>query len=345
MKILVIADARIPIPPKQYGGTERIVHLLCEGLRQHGDTISLLAGPASRDYGGGVIVHRPPSSRFVSRAHRKILFQLLSLYAAWPVDIVVNFGRLDYLNALLRTTLPLICWFENPVGQSDIDYLLTRRHSKLRLVGVSESQLAGLKTENLSRVIHNCVDTGYFSFSESPAESSYFVFLGRMTRNKGVHLAIEVAKRANVPLKIAGNISHETGGAEHFEREVKPHLSPSCQWIGPVDDDQKRTLLQGAKALLFPIQWNEPFGIAAIESLACGTPVLGWRNGAMSEIIQPGTTGFICNSVDEMVNSVQRVLAGEIKRRACREDAETRFSQAVMISRTLEVVRELLSES
>ena len=341
MNLLVIADPHIPVPPEHYGGAERIVDLLCEGLCQRGHTVKLLAGPGSRNYGGGSWVHRAPDLTLRSRAFRKFWFQLLSLWAARrPTDMVVNFGRSDYLLMLLRdTNLPLICWFENPIEQAEIDWLSARRRSALYFVGVSQAQVTGLQTGDRLRIIHNAVYTNQMTFSDRSAEPPYVAFLGRLTRNKGVHLAIEAARLAGMPLKIAGNISkEEKGGEEYFENEVRPRLGRDCEWIGPVNDTQKRALLQGATAMLFPIQWNEPFGIVMPECLACGTPVIAWRIASTPEIIREGVSGYLCDSVEEMAAAIGRVCAGRIRREACRQEAEERFSQTALVSQFLDLV-------
>jgi glycosyltransferase involved in cell wall biosynthesis len=344
ISFLIVADPKIPIPPKRYGGTERIAYLVCRGLQERGHAVTLVASHGSIDFGGGLWVHKPASARILSRAFRKLVFYCVSLWISRNQQIIINFGRADYLNGLaLFRRLPLIAWFQNPVTQNEINDILVRWRDRVRFVGVSKAQFEGVDPSGKLRVIHNAVDTEFFDFSPETSVPGYFVFLGRLTRNKGVHLAMDVARKANVPLKIAGNISEEIGGKEYFEREVKPRLDAQIEWIGPVDDIQKRSLLQGAKGLLFPIQWKEPFGIVLIESLACGTPVIALRVGATGEIVRDRETGFLCQSVDEMIEAAQRVMAGEIDRHACRADAEARFSQSVIISKTLAVVDQLLA--
>ena len=237
----------------------------------------------------------------------------------------------------------MVCWFQNPVEQREIDWLLARRKNDLELVGISQAQTSGLNTGGRMSVLYNAVDTQFLGFSNYPAAPPYVAFVGRLTRNKGVHLAIEAAKRAGVTIKIAGNISKkEVGEEEYFEREVRPRLGQGCEWIGPVDAAQKRVLLQGAQALLFPIQWNEPFGIVMAESLACGTPVVAWRIASTPEVVRDGSNGFLCDSVEEMAAAIRRVQAGEIHRETCRRDAEERFSQDVLLSKFLNLVGDML---
>lgn len=289
------------------------------------------------------MVHRPSGKTWLSRAARKLWFQALSLWAARsPVRVVVNFGRADYLAALLYRRLPLVCWFQNPVDQVQIDWFRARHRNSLRFVGISHAQVARLETDGRMRVIPNAVNVGALGFSGKPANPPYVVFLGRLTQNKGVHLAIEAARQAGVTLKLAGNVAHdEEGGEAYFEQEVRPRLDTGCQWVGPVNDKQKSVLLQGAIALLFPIQWNEPFGIVMAESLACGTPVVAWRIASTPEVVRDGANGYLCNSVEEMARAIRRVQSGEISREACRRDAEERFSQNVLLSKFLALVNDM----
>jgi glycosyltransferase involved in cell wall biosynthesis len=184
------------------------------------------------------------------------------------------------------------------------------------------------------------VDTDRLAFSPRP-DPGYLAFLGRLTANKGVHVAIEVARKLGRPLRIAGNVSDETGGRQFFETHVRPQLGDGIEWIGAVDDDAKAPFLRNAAALLVPIQWEEPFGLVVAEALACGTPVLAMHRGSMPELIRHGVTGFLCRSTDEMVDAAARV--GEIDRRACREDCERRFSADRMVQDYVAAARDLLA--
>lgn len=335
MKILVIADPHITVPPLRYGGTERISALLCEGLKAEGHVVRLLAKAGSTDYGGGVIPHVAPGASKASRAWRKLWFQNLSVRAGLWADIVINAGRLDYLRAVARLDRPLVHWFHNPVTQAEIDYVARLKRYRYALVSVSRSQMAHVRIDAPWVPIHNAVDTDFFRPASTP-RGDYAVFLGRLTSNKGVHLAIDVARRAGVSLKIAGNLTNEPGERAYFDNVIRPQLGPLCEWIGEVDDYQKRELLQHARALLFPIRWMEPFGIVMAESLACGTPVVALRRGSVSEVVHSGVNGFVCEHVDEMVAALRDIE--NVSRENCRRDAEIRFSRPALIQRTLEAV-------
>lgn len=338
MRFLVIADPHIPIPPQCYGGTERIIHLLCQGLQNRGHIVDLIAGAGSRSYGGHLKIHQAPTLAYASRAFRKLWFQYLSATSLSNVDIILNFGRIDYLELLLKTSKPLVCRFANPIYQSEIDFLVSRRkRGSLKFIGISQSQIAHLRSEKSFHVVYNGVELERFQFSgDLKGSSSYLCFLGRLTQNKGVDIAIAVAQAAGIPLKIAGNIPNNQSDRHFFETAIRPHLGYGCEWVGSVDDEQKNNLLGNALALLFPIQWDEPFGIVMIESLACGTPVIATRRASTPEVIDHGKTGFLCESVNAMVEAVKQVYT--LDRWACRHTAETRFSADSMVEQYLKVI-------
>ncbi|QVL33774.1 glycosyltransferase family 4 protein [Telmatocola sphagniphila] len=342
MRLLLLVDPNIPVPPVQYGGTERIAALLAEGLVEAGHTVDLLAGPGSQKYNGCLQIHYKPGSGRISRAYRKILFRFRSGRLARSADLVLNFGRLDYLGAIAGKKLPLISVFQNPIPPSEIEELQRRFPQRLGLVGISRQQIAHLKSARAIRVIYNATDVERMPFQERVPAESYFVYLGRLTSNKGVHLAIAAAQAAGVPLKIAGPQSKEPGEENYFEREIAPHLDSRIEYIGSVNDEQKSHLLGQARALLFPIQWPEPFGIVMAEALACGCPVIGWNNGSVPEVIQSQRNGFVVNSVPEMVAAIQNI--DSISRRTCRQDAEERFSKQAMIGQYLQLVEQLRAE-
>ncbi|HSN66266.1 MAG TPA: glycosyltransferase, partial [Fusibacter sp.] len=283
-------------------------------------------------------IHKAPTLAYPSRAFRKLWFQWLSLTVLPDVDVVVNFGRVDYLEFILKTSIPAICRFANPIHQHEIDFLLDRRKGKcLDFIGISKCQVKHLDYSELFTIIYNGVDLSHFDFVKEPVRSpSYLVFLGRLTRNKGVDTAISVAQGAGIPLKIAGNLPENEGDRHFFETAIKPKLGYGCEWIGPVDDRQKNELLGHALALLFPIRWNEPFGIVMIESLACGTPVIATHCASTPEIIDHGKTGFLCDSVNDMIKAAKNLHT--INRLNCRIAVETSFSADTMIEKYLESI-------
>jgi len=344
MKILVIVDPQIPVPPVSYGGTERIAAYLCDGLSESGHTVDLIAGPGSKSFGGALHLHRAPSLSRSSRAYRKLRFFVLSYLAALNADLVINHGRLDYLSAILRTRIPVIHVQHNPVSESENTWILSRRQAGLRLIAVSAAQISHLATRDLWRVIPNATRLADIDLVPTPRVGDpYLAFLGRITWNKGADTAIRVARRCGLRLKLAGNISDEEGGREFFEKEIRSQLDSQIEWIGPVDDEAKQQLLAGAEALLFPIRWPEPFGIVMAESLACGTPVIAMQCASTPEVIDDEITGFLCADEAAMVEAVTRLP--ELDRTRCREAAVARFSPLVMAANYLRIVEELLEEA
>ncbi len=336
MRITFIADPVLPVPPLGYGGAERNAALICAEMARRGHHVRLLAGVGSRNF-GELWTHRPPSRRFRSRAYRKLLFQVTSLRAALDADVVHNIGRTDYLWALLRTKLPIVITLQNKIAAESVSDLASGR-DRLALVSPSDSYRRGLPSADWWTV-YNAVNAEEIRFRERPG-GDYLAFLGRLTPYKGVHVAIDVAQALGLPLKIAGNIPNEPGVAEFFAREVRPRLGGKIEWIGEINDAQKTDFLGNARALLFPIQWEEPFGMVVAESMAAGTPVLAMRRGAMPEVIDHGRNGFLCDSPDEMVSFAKRI--DELDRAACRRTCEQRFSPRVIADRYLEIYRALL---
>jgi glycosyltransferase involved in cell wall biosynthesis len=336
MQIALVADPIVPVPPTGYGGSERIVALLCDGLLARGHAVSLLAGPGS-ETAGRLIIHRPPGRTFRSRAFRKILFQPVSLFAAANADVIHNFGRLDYLWALIKTRIPLVHTFENPIQPNEVSLLAKREASQL--VSISDEQRRPFNGVARWRTVFNAVDMDRLPFVQKPSGEPYLAFLGRLIPNKGVHVAIRVARELGVKLRIAGNISTEQGAREYFETQVKPQLGGSVEWIGEIGDAEKASFLGQASALLFPIQWDEPFGIVVAEALSCGTPVIAFRRGSMPELIDDGVCGFLCDSLDDMKAAVTKLP--DLRRIDCRKVCEEKMSADHMVDQYLEIYREL----
>ncbi len=338
MNILLIADPHIPVPPTHYGGAERIVHLYAQEFARLGHRVGLMAGSGSHDYGAGLYVHRAPTKAYPSRVRRKLQFQLQSLWAARDADVVFDFGRFDYLEALLSSGKPILYCFQNPVDQMQIDFAESRAHSNFAFHCISENQRSHAKISRPVHVIPNPVDTS--AYRQGSGEEGYLVFLGRLTSNKGVDTAINVALRTGKHLVVAGNQANEDGATEYFLKAIKPHLDgEQISWIGPVNNFQKQELLSGASALLFPIRWDEPFGIVMVEALACGTPVIALRRGSTPEVIRHEETGFLCDNEDDLVEAVQSLAS--IDRTKCRYDAETRFDVRILAPKVLEVLHTL----
>jgi len=335
MRILVIADAVLPVPPAGYGGTERVIHILARELEQRGHSVDLIAKEGSRCYGGQLIRHRAPTKQYHSRAYRKALFQALSCLSARDVDVVHSFGRTDYLWGIYRTNKPLVLHFENPVCQQELDDISRRRRERIHLIGVSRSQMSNAESTIPVTIVHNATEFAATPVVEKHRRRQYLAFLGRLTRNKGVDTAIQVALKTGYPLRIAGNIPHEPDSQYFFDQSIRPHLGRQIEWVGEISDREKPEFFSGALGLLFPIRWQEPFGIVIPEALAFGVPVIATPVASTSELIKHGQTGFLSSTVDEMAACVP--LLTTIDPDACRADAEERFSPRALADAVLNV--------
>lgn len=342
MRILIIADPYVPVPPKHYGGAERVVALYAQEFARVGHRVDLVAGAGSRSIAGQLHLHRAPSKSYLNRGYTKARFQLQSLLAARTCDVVYNHGRTDYLRALLGVRKPLLNLFHCPVSQLQIDSFEGMVRSDAAFQFISHSQKMHAKVGIPHRVVSNPIDAHKYVLGGG--QGGYLVFLGRLAYNKGVDVAIDVARITGRKLVIAGNISTERGGEQYFRERVQPHLDGErIRWIGPVDDAQKRQLLGDAEALLFPIRADEAFGLVIVEALACGTPVIATRRNSTPEIIDHGVTGLLCDpeepSVDAFVEAVNHI--GGLDRHACRRAAEERFDVRVVAPRVLDMLSKL----
>ena len=336
LRIAQVAPVCERVPPRLYGGTERVVHALTEELARRGHDVTLFATGDSRTSARLVpIVDRPIWSH--NQFSDPTPFHVVELgQVARRIDeFDVVHSHLDYL------TFPVARCAARPVvttlhGRLDVPELepLFREFREPAVVSISNSQRAPLPTANWVATVYNGLELSPFSFR--PASGDYLAFLGRISPEKGLETAIEVACRAGVPLKIAARLPLDPVYArdadrdwEYYREVIEPLLDhPLVEYVGEVSDAEKAALLGHALALLFPIHWPEPFGLVMVEALACGTPVVARPAGAVPEIVQDGVTGYLGRSVEELAGAVERV--GHLDRAACRRAAETRFSAAAM---------------
>lgn len=275
---------------------------------------------------------------------------LLRAVRAFKPDVLHSFSRLAYLLPLLlqaRCT-PLhapgfIMSYQRHTGGPRNRLAARLGGSRFAFTGCSEFIAAqGRQWGGRWVAIPNFVDTDFYRFESSVAADAPLVFLGRVERIKGAHTAIAIARCAGKRLVIAGNRVNGGEGEVYWEREIKPHLGrDGIEYVGPVDDAQKNDLLGRAAAMLVPIEWDEPFGIVFVESLACGTPVISCPRGALPEIVKNGEHGFLVSAVEEGLNAVRNL--GTVARMDCRRRAEDLFSQNVVVSQYETLYREMIS--
>jgi len=343
MRILLAADPILPVPPRLYGGIERIVARLIAELRARGHDVALAALGESTEpvdtlfpWPATDVTRRLDTVRNALALRRAVI--------SFQPDIVHSFARLAYLLPLLPSRLPKIMSYQrDPGARQTAPASRWARGASLTFTGCSQHIAArGRLAGGTWHAIPNFADTDVLYPDDSaPASDAPLVFLSRLDRIKAPHLAIAIARLANRRLILAGNRAESGPDAVYFETEVAPLIDGSqVTWVGPVDDTAKRRLLASAHAMLVPIQWDEPFGIVFAEALACGCPVISCPRGALPEIVEDGVTGFLIQTTEEGARAVQRV--GELSRTACRHAAVTHFSPAAVTKRYESLYRSLV---
>ena len=325
LHIALIADPELPVPPLLYGGIERIINYLIIDLQKRGHIISLFAHPESKTSADNFYPYLSPKQS----ASGIILNTLnVSRLLLQKPDVIHSFGRLAYLSALLTSSIPKIMSYqrEPTIGQVKKAFNIATKNS-LIFTGCSDYITNQIVPFAKAATVYNCISLSDYHFCPAVAEDAPLVFLGRIEAIKGTYDAIQVAKQCGKKLIIAGNVPDYAQA--YFDENIKPHIDgEQIAYIGQVNDEQKNKLLGKAAALLMPVKWNEPFGIVMAEALACGTPVIGYKGGATTEVIIDGTNGFVCSDLDQMVKSIQKIFI--IDRKACRNDAVNRFSCEVI---------------
>jgi len=341
-RVLLTVDPELPVPPLGYGGIERIADFLARELRSRGLIVGLVAVAESKAPVTQLFSWPAKSPRTIS-SHLRNLIALSRAVRDFQPDVVHSFSRLGYLLPLLPRSIPKIMSYQRYTGGKQIRIASALGGRSLAFAACSDFIAEmGRPWGGNWHVIHNFTDTGYFDFTREVTIDAPLLFLSRVERIKGVHIAIEIALAAKRRLVIAGNRLDTAEGRKYWETCVAPHLSNQLvTYVGEVDDSQKRDLLRSAAALLVPIEWNEPFGIVFVEALACGTPVISRARGALPEIVRHGIDGFLIEGLEDGRQAVERI--GEISRASCRERAETLFSVAVAADNYLSLYQELIS--
>ncbi len=332
MRILLVMDPFIRVPPAHYGGIERVVADLADGLAGMGHEVTLWAAPGSRVRGSVEPFGR--EGEWTTWSNVRNAATLAARFVSRPrrFDVIHNFGRLAYLAPILSRDVPKVQTYMRTVNPANMATARRLGARRLHYTAVSAAiRDTGAAGGGEWSVIYNCAAPDRFPFvADTDPSSAPLVFLGRLDRCKGAHHAIEVARRLDRSLIIAGNISQLAHEREYYERDVAPLVDGTrVRYVGPVDDVRKRALLGGAAAMLMPIEWEEPFPVVLPESMLCGTPLIAFRRGGVPEGIEHGRTGFLCDTVDEMTTLVGRL--SEIDRRVVRAEAERRFSDRAIV--------------
>jgi glycosyltransferase involved in cell wall biosynthesis len=337
MRIAISADPELPVPPPLYGGIERIIDLLAQGLVSRGHEVTLIAHPDSKS--PGKLIPWPGSvsgSRWDTIRNAMKLAQIVS---QGRFDLLHSFSRIAYMTPILANPIPKVMTYQRQITPRAVKAAHALAGKTLQFTACGAWMKRDVERFGTWHVVHNGVPLSVYDFKASVAADAPLVFLGRVEEIKGPHLAIEAALKTGLNLVIAGNIPSEHQA--WFDAMIRPHIDDrQIRYIGPVNDAQKNELLGSARAFLMPILWDEPFGIVMTEALACGTPVIGLRRGAVGEVVRDGTTGFIRDTMPDLIDTIARI--GEIDRRACRVSVEQNWSEDAIVEAYLGVYRSLL---
>ena len=336
MRIAQVAPLHEAVPPKLYGGTERIVSYLTEELVKMGHEVTLFAS------GDSVTSAKlEPMCERALRLDERIVdplaphVRMIGQVSRRAHDFEVIHCHTDYIGlpALAEATAPAVITLH---GRLDIPEIwpLYREHASVPLVSISESQRTPMPDAPWIATVHHGMPEELFEFRARPDD--YLLFLGRIAPEKRPDAAIRIARRAGRRLVMAAKI--DRADREYHQSVVAPLLrEPGIEFLGEVGDADKRELLSKAAALLFPIDWPEPFGLVMIEALASGTPVVARRRGSVPEVLEDGVTGFLCETEEEMVSAVSRLDA--LDRSRCRAAYQGRFTAQAMADRYVAVYR------
>ena len=344
MRIAQIAPLHEAVPPKLYGGTERVVSYLTEALVEQGHDVTLFASGdsitnARLEAAWPQALRLDPTIRDAFAPHMLLLEQVRR--RAHEFD-VLHF-HLDYLPFSLFSEIdtPFVTTLHGRLDLPELQPVFSA-FPHVPVVSISDSQRQPLPQAGWLDTIYHGLPSGLLT-PQAPAklgkEGGYLAFLGRICPEKRVDTAIEIAKRVGMPLKIAAKI--DKVDREYFEREIEPLLAGAdVEFVGEINESQKPAFLSGAAALLFPIDWCEPFGLVMIESMACGTPVIAFRRGSVPEVIDHGVTGYIVDDVDGAVDALSRL--DELSRDEIRAQFERRFTSDVMASNYVSAYESLI---
>ena len=339
MRIGLIAPPFISVPPKDYGGTELFIAQLAEGLKRRGlEVVVYTNGESTVDvekrciYASAQWPIKVDGHAFLKDAE----------HTAWAMQDGASYCDLLHVHAAPALTYtrfvesPIVCTLHGPYDPKLSE--IYSHYPRVHYVCISDSQC---RQESMPRMrtIHHGIDLKAYELRTQ--KQHYLSFIGRIAPIKGVHLAIDVAKRAGIPLKMAGDV--QPAYRDYFEAKVKPQIDGQfIEYIGLADLRAKNELLGNSLAMLFPIQWNEPFGLVMVEAMACGTPVLALPGGSVTEVVQDGVSGYVCRSVRELA---KRVTQLNFHPAALRRYVEENFSLDLMVGKYVELYSQAVAEA
>ena len=330
MRVGLIAPTWLPIPAPAYGGTETVVDTLARGLLAAGHDVLLVCHPDSTCPVPRASVVPAADTVRMGRASIELEHAIGAYELVKGCDVVHDHTLAGPVYSARFPSLPVVATNHMPFTRT-MTAIFGAAAPRVGLIAISHSHAASTKLP-IAGVVHHGVDLS--EFPEGAGDGGYVAVLSRMTPEKGVHRAIAIAREAGVPLRIAAKM-RELHEREYFDEFVRPHLGDDVVYVGELGPEEKRALLGGAMALLNPISWPEPFGMAMVEALACGTPVVGCPQGAAPEIVVDGVTGYLSDYNDELAARLHELH--RIDRAACRQRVADCFSAESMVAGHLRV--------
>ncbi len=344
MKIAQIAPIALSVPPKNYGGTERVVHNLTEELVKLGHDVTLFASGDSKTSAHLVSVTPkslkdletadPYGQNILTSQHLGLAYKLQDQF-----DIIHDHLAPVSLPTANLSKTPVVYTYHGPFTPEVREIFSILNKPYVVTISKKQAEHAGSQI-NHTKTIYHGMKMDHYPFNNKPED--YLLFVGRITEEKGVHHAIEVAKRVGKKLIIAAKLENTyKPDVEYYEKYIKPELNEQIQWIGPVGEDERNELMKNSLCFLHPVTWPEPFGLTLIESMACGTPVIAFGLGSIPEVIADGKTGFVVETVDQMAAAVAKVHT--LSREECRKFSLEKYSAKRMALEYLAVYEQILA--
>lgn len=337
MRIAQVAPLYESVPPKYYGGTERVVSYLTEELVRQGHDVTLFASGCSQT--NAKLVSPCRKALRLTESKDPLAYHLLMLERVIQMsdDFEIIHFHIDYMHFPFsrRAKIPNLTTLH---GRLDLKELvgIYKEFTEMPVVSISDSQRKPLPWINWQATVYHGLPEDLYSLNKQPGK--YLAFLGRISPEKRVDHAVQIAKMSGIPLKIAAKV--DPVDKQYFKSSIEPLFSdPLVEYLGEIGEPEKKELLGNAIALLFPIDWPEPFGMVVIEAMACGTPVIAFRRGSVPEILDDGITGFVVDDIEQAVEAVGKIP--NLSRTRCRQVFEKRFSVTRMAQDYVEVYRSL----
>jgi glycosyltransferase involved in cell wall biosynthesis len=340
LKIAQVAPLWFPIPPKKYGGTERIVSYLTEGLVKKGYKVTLFASGDSKT-----------KAKLVSVTKRGLIPQGVPWYDWWwnNFNYSLAFEKSNEFDVIHCHWTPLGFFFQNFVKtpvlhtfhnippKDDHRWQIFEHFKNSNVVFISKKEKENCPVRFKKEfVVYNGIDISQFKFSKKPKD--HFIWIGRIEPKKGPARAIILAKKMKLKLLLAGRL--DPSQRDFFEKKIRPHLNGKIKYLGELSQKELSSFYGQARAFLYPLEWEEPFGLCPVEAMACGTPVIAFARGSMKEIIKNGKTGFVVKDVGEMIEAIKNVE--KIKREDCREWVKENFTIEKMVENYEKIYYQIL---